>query len=214
MPFTSYSALVATVSDWLARDDLNAQVRDFIWLAECDVQRTVKFRLADKIEYATSIDKQSYIDLPADYAEGGFLNWIGDTTMPSIEVASYDVTAMHQKSPSFTSRSSGDTSVGTLHGEKLHIGQSPGAVPYEFFYKSGVQHLSERVPTNTLLREYPDCLLFGALVVATPYLGSDERIETWNGFYTNAKEETRMQEWRARSGHGALRMRPDVWPIR
>lgn len=210
MPFTGYTDLKASVADWLARDDLESQVVDFIWLAECDIQRAVKFRLADKIQSAKSVPGQDYIELPEDYSEGGFLRWTGSTTMPSLEVASYDVTARHQNQPTSTSSTGGDTIVGTLHGNRLYLGQGPGEIAYEFYYKAGVQHLSAKTNSNYLLKEYPDCLLFGALVVASPYLGADERIQTWATMYTNAKEETRMAEWRARSGHGVLRMRPDV----
>lgn len=210
MAFSGYDSLKETVADWLARDDLEAQIEDFIWLAECDLQRQVKFRMLDKIALGTSVDGQNYLELPADYAEGGFLNWVSDRSLPSIEVVSYDITARHQKNPALTARTGGDTAVGTLHGNRIHIGQAPGEISYELFYKSGVQHLGGANQTNYILQQYPDCLLFGALTVAAPFLGADERIQTWVGFYDNAKEETRMAEWRGRSGHGVLRMRPDV----
>lgn len=213
MPFTGYTDLQASVADWLARDDLEPQIVDFIWLAECDIQRAVKFRLADKIQVANSIAGQGYVELPEDYAEGGFLRWTGSTSMPSLEVGSYDMMHRHQQAPFSSNISGGDTIVSTLHGNRLYIGQEPGEIAYELFYKAGVQHLTAKDPSNYILKEYPDCLLFGALVVAAPYLGADERIGTWATMYTNAKEETRMAEWRARSGHGALRMRSDVWPL-
>lgn len=212
--FAGYAELKAAVGDWLARDDLDGQIEDFIYLAECDIQRQIKFRMLDKIELGSTIADQNYIELPADYAEGGFLNWKSDNSLPSIEVASYDVMARHQKFPSVVYRSGGDTTVGTLHGNRLYIGASPGKVDYEFFYKSGVQHLGKDNISNQLLRDYPDCLLFGALTLSAPYLGADERIQTWSAFYENSKEETRMAEWRARASHGVLRMRSEVWPVR
>jgi hypothetical protein len=94
------------------------------------------------------------------------------------------------------------------------IGRAPGEVEYDLFYKAGVEHLGGEIQTNHILQEYPDCLLFGALTVASPYLGADERIGTWANMYDNAKEETRMAEWRGRSGHGVLRMRSDVSHLR
>ena len=214
MAFVGYDALKEAVADWLAREDLEPQIEDFIWLAECDVQRQIRFRMLDTIKEGTSVDGQNYIDLPLDYAEGGFLNWISDRSLPSIEVVSYDIMARHQKNPALTARTGGDTSVGTVHGNRLHVGQAPGEVTYELFYKAGVQHLGGENQSNHILREYPDLLLFGSLLFAAPFLGADERIQTWLGFYENSKEETRMAEWRSRSGHGVLRMRPDVWPIR
>ncbi len=214
MSFKSYNALKMTIANWLARDDLESDIPDFIWLAECDVQRTVKFRLSDAIETGVTVADQSYIDLPDDYAEGGFLNWTSDTSLPTIEVVSYDVMAKIQKNPPFVATAGLDVRVGTLHGNRLHIGRAPGEILYELFYKRGVSHLGLKQQSNTILEQYPDVLLFGALLYSAPFLGADERIQTWVQYYDNAKEETRMQEWRARSGHGALRMRPDISPLR
>ena len=209
MAFTDYDDLCKTIAKWLARDDLAADIKDFVWLAEVDLQRSIKFRMQDEIASGETTTTEEYIELPADYAEGGFLRWTNDDTLPSIEVASYDVVDGIQKTPS-RDQTRGQPRVGFLHGSRLYIGRIPGSIEYDIFYKAGVQHLSSKVRTNLLLQQYPDCLLYGALVTSAPFLGADERIQTWMSFYENAKEETRMQEWRARSGHGTLRMRPEV----
>jgi len=207
--FSDYSSLVTTVERWLARDDLTNDVQGFIWLAECDIQRRVNFRLRDAVATGTTIAGDSYITLPSDYVEAGYLNWTSDSTIPSMEVASYDITmGMTTGSLSYTDP---ELRAGVVVGDKLYIGPAPtAAVTYRLFYKAGVSHLGADNKTNLILKEYPDCLLFGALVCAAGFLKDDERLNTWAPLYENAKRETAMSEERARTGHGALRMRPEV----
>ena len=210
MPFTNYKQLVAEVARWLARDDLNAEIRDFIWLAECDVQRDIATRLNDAIFDGESVADQDYIELPDDYIEGGFLNWTSDTTIPNLEISSLDVMSRIQKDPPLQALTGGDVRVGSVFGNRIYIGKPPGQVTYRLFYKSGVQHLSDAKPKNLILREYPDLLLFGALILSAPFLGADERIQTWQIFYSNAFEKTKQAEWRAKASSGVLRMRTEV----
>jgi len=210
MSFVDYDNLCATIGDWLARDDLTAQIKDFVWLAECDIQRKVRFRdPQDKIFQGSTVDGQEWLSLPGDYAEGGLLRWTSDDNQPILEVGSIDVvdTLQRDRNRGFTGTR---LRAGFLWGDRLYIGPSPGDLTFDLFYKSGVQHMGQDISTNLILQEYPDCLLYGALGTSAPFLGADERLATWGPLYERALEETQMAEWRARTGHGTLRMRPDV----
>ena len=166
-------------------------------------------RLNDSIATGTSVANQEYIDLPADYAEGFFLRWESDT-LPPVRVASFDVVAGFQKSSETSGTADTSTRVGTFHNNRIYLGPVPGAIAYTLFYKSGAQHLGPGNSTNILLQQYPDALLYGSLMHSAPYLGADERAMVWGQLFERAKESARQQEWRARSGHGPLRMQPDI----
>jgi hypothetical protein len=209
VPFLNYDNLKDAVANWLARSDLGTHIPDFVWLAECDIQRTVQFRLSEKQASGTTVNEQAYIDLPKDFVEGLYLQWQNDTSIPFMEIVSYDVNDTITRN-AVTSARGYPMRGGTIHGDRLYIAATPGEVDYTLWYKAGVQHLGVDVPTNLILQQYPDTLLYGALAHSAPFLGADERLATWVGLYDNAKEETRQQEWRSRTGHGALRMRPDV----
>ncbi len=213
MNFTDYDNLISTIEDFLSRDDLTDVIPTFIWLAETDIQRTVDFLMQDEIATGNTVESQDWIDLPADYLVGKYIRFPGDRIQPEIEISSYDHVNALQNRP--TPSQFGNQKRGAfVHGTRLYIGPSPNGVDnYELYYKAGIQHLSKTNPTNRILKQYPDCLLFGSLAVSAPYLGNDERIQTWVGFYENAKEETRQSEWRARSGIGTLRMRPEVYTV-
>lgn len=207
--FTDYEALCQTVERWLARDDLADDVRGFIWLAECDVQREVRVLFNDKIATGATIGGQEYISLPDDYAGGGLLRFTGDTSQSAIEVVSLNMLDDARiRGATYTTPV---LRVGSIIGSRIYIGPQPGgALDYELIYKAGVQHLSEQVRTNRLLQLYPDCLLFGALVCSAPFLKDDTRLSTWVPLYTNAKDAARRAEEDTRLGFGPLRMRSDV----
>jgi hypothetical protein len=46
--------------------------------------------------------------------------------------------------------------------------------------------LSSTQPSNVFLANYPDALLYGALIEAEPYLINDKRSETWATLYDRA----------------------------
>lgn len=209
--FIDYDNLCETIASWLARDDLTEEIKNFVWLAECDIQRTIRFRdPQDSIYESTTVEDQEWVELPEDYAEGGHLRWDNSNkTLPQLEVSS--IAALDQLSIQKASTWFGrEQRVAFLWGNRLYMGPVPGAEPFTLYYKSGVVHLSSKTSTNLILREYPDCLLYGSLATSAPFLGADERLGMWVQLYDNAKEETRKAEWRARTGHGLLRMRTDT----
>lgn len=207
--FVDYDNLVQGVADWLARDDLAGQIPDFIWLTECELQRDLSLRLNDATATGTAIAGQEYVELPEDYAEGFLLRWESDT-LPPVTVSSFDVVSRRQKGSESQSSSSATPRVGAFHKNRIYIGPTPGAQAYTLFYKAGTQHLGSSNQTNLLLREYPDALLYGSLMHSAPYLGADERALVWGQLFERAKEGARQQEWRSRTGHGPLRMQPDI----
>ena len=207
--FQDYDNLVRGVGDWLARDDLSDQIPNFIWLAECDLQRDLMLRLNDQVTTGFSVAGQEYIDLPPDYAEGFLLRW-EDDSLPPVTVSSLDVVSRHQKGNQAQGQASSMPRVGAFHGNRVYLGPVPGATAFTLFYKSGAVHLGPQNQTNIILREYPDALLYGTLMHSAPYLGADERTMVWGQMFERAKESARQQEWRSRTGHGPLRMQPDI----
>ena len=60
-----------------------------------------------------------------------------------------------------------------------HIGQEVD------FYKT-LTPLSESNTTNSILTNYPELYLYGALAESSPFLMQDERLNTWAGLYKEA----------------------------
>lgn len=58
----------------------------------------------------------------------------------------------------------------------------------EILYYEQPRFLGEDFQTNWLTEYAPDLLLYAALLEATPFLKSDERIQTWQGMYDRAAQ--------------------------
>ena len=207
--FVDYDNFVKAVGDWLARDYLSEEIPDWIWITECELQRDLNLRLNDAILTGTAVADQEYLDLPDDFAEGFYLRWESDT-LPPVTVSSFDKLDAIQKGRETSGTQNTRTRHGTFHNNRIYLGPVPGALDYTLFYKSGAQHLGPANQTNIILQQYPDALLYGTLMHSAPYLGSDERALVWGQLYARAKASARQQEWRARTGHGPLRMQPDI----
>jgi hypothetical protein len=69
------------------------------------------------------------------------------------------------------------------------ITPSPSAAQtLEVLYYEQPRFLGEDFQTNWLTEYAPDLLLYAALLEATPFLKSDERIQTWQGMYDRAAQ--------------------------
>ena len=208
MSFLSYDELVETIgTQWLARDDLDGPIKDFIWLVECDAQRRLRLPFTDAIESGTSIAGQDYIVLPADYTSGVRLRWTGDDILPTLELATRDITFKAQQQ---TASNAPVPGVGDVFGNRLYIGPGPGSTDYDLFYKRGTVHLGQNMPTNRLLREYPDVLLHGSLVEAGLYLKDPDRVAMHLPLYQEAIRTSKITEDKYKWGPGVLRMKPSV----
>jgi len=204
MGISTYDGLMETIADFLARDDLDSQIATFVWLAECDIQRSIRFVDNEKVLRGTADGE--YIQLPEDYMEGKYLRITDVSGNPEIVMTS----------PAFVNRLQAGTNntskprAAFIHGSRLYFGRDLGdGKDYELFYKAGIVHLGKSNQSNRILQMYPDCLLYGALATSAPYLGDDARMGTWLTLYGNAKNETMLSESRARTGPGLLTMKSD-----
>lgn len=208
MSFLSYDELIETIgTEWLARDDLDGNIKDFIWLVECDAQRRLRLPETDAIVSGTSIAGQNYIVLPDDYSTGIRVQWTGDTILPTLELASRDIVFKAQQQVASNSPVPG---VGDVFGNRLYIGPGPGSTDYDLFYKRGTVHLGQNMPTNRLLREYPDVLLHGSLLEAGLFLKDTDRVMSHAPLYQEAIRIGRINEDKYKWGPGVLRMKPSV----
>lgn len=208
MSFLSYDELIETIGvEWLARDDLDANIKDFIWLTECDAQRRLRLPETDAIFSGTSISGQDYIVLPDDYTSGVRINWTGDTVLPTLELATRDIVFKAQQQIATNVPVPG---VGDVFGNRLYIGPGPGSTEFDLFYKRGTVHLGQNMQTNRLLREYPDVLLHGSLLEAGLFLKDPERAMAHAPLYQEAIRMAKITEDKYKWGPGVLRMKPSV----
>jgi len=213
MSFVDYDNLLQTVAQWMARDDLLEDIADAVWMTECNLQREIQFDVAEKIHSSTTVANQGYVTLPDDFAEAMFFRWSGTTQRPPVRVVGWDTFDRIDRLNEASNTTSSQSRAGLVFANRLYITPSPGEFDFDLYYKAGVQHLGPGAQSNRILVEYPDALLYGSLTQMAPFVGDDERMQTWMPLYQSAAEQARQSEWRKRTGHGPLAMSPDmdVW---
>lgn len=217
MPFESYGELVETIGDWLARDDLDVQIPQFIRLTEIDAQRDLNLREIEQVVTGQLVADEALFPLPVDVLEPRlFIIQTSPPKMPmlvsrgKLEEIRYNAAF----NSSFGSGSAAEVFAYCVEGNNLNLAAAPGdTYDYQLTYIGPLAPLSDTNTSNYLLQQAPDIYLYGALCHSSPYLGTDERMQQWVTLYTSARDRFKKQEWKARTG-GAneLRIRPDYQP--
>jgi hypothetical protein len=181
MAFTNYSALKTTIASYLGRTDLTTQIPDFITLAETRLARELRTRQMLKSATSPMTSGDAKVALPTDFLEVRDLYIQGNPRMP--------VTYL---SPSaFTRDARADESglpvyYTVLASEFLFAPIPDGTRTLEILYYAKPAVLSDSNASNVFLANYPDALLYGALVEAEPYLINDARVQLWISLYDRA----------------------------
>jgi hypothetical protein len=55
-------------------------------------------------------------------------------------------------------------------------------------YYAKPEAMSDSNPSNVFMANAPDCLLYGALIEAEPFLMNDARLAVWSSLFTNATQ--------------------------
>lgn len=207
MPFSDYTELVETIARWLARKDLKSDVPAFIQLFEANASRDLGIREQEQVIPGALIAGQEYIDLPDDCL------WPRHLVLKERPIVVCDIVASHEFSKLKDYYQVAGTSkplIATHVGNQLRFGRTPSAAnTYDLWYVSGLPPLGEERKTNQVLKQAPDCYLYGSLLESAPFLGHDDRLATWGAIYGERARSYRMMNWRAKTGGGPLTMRPD-----
>ena len=175
MSLTTYEGLKASLANWLNRSDLTTEIPDFISLAEDRLSQEVRIPTIEKT-ISITLDSNGAFDIPADFLELKYafynnnplqrvsLNELRDfaSTSGSPEIFAREVRKfIFQPIPTMTAT------------DKLNL----------IYYKN-VPVLSALNPTNELLEMGPQLYLYGSLVEASNFLGSDP--SRWETSYQSA----------------------------
>jgi hypothetical protein len=181
MAYTNYTDLQASVAGYLGRSDLASQIPDFILFAEIRLSRELRTRSMLKSATATTVAGDPRISLPSDFLEIRDLFVQGNPRMPltylSPSAFTRDARADESGLPVFY----------TVLTSEFQFGPKPDTdYSLEILYYAKPTVLSSTTPSNVFLANYPDALLYGALIEAEPYLINDARSQTWATLYDRA----------------------------
>lgn len=181
MAFTNYSALKTTVANYLGRSDLTTQIPDFITLAETRLARELRTRQMLKSATSLMTSGDAKLALPTDFLQVRDLYIQGNPRMPVTYLApsafTRDARADESGLPFYYT---------VLAAEFLFAPIPDAARTLEILYYAKPAVLSDSNASNVFLANYPDALLYGALLEAEPYLINDARVQLWVSLYDRA----------------------------
>lgn len=195
MPFNSYSAVRASLANWLSRDDLSTSLDDFIALAEERLARELRIRATEVTMNVTLSGGVAAI--PSDYAQLKHVYIAGNPVQP---LDPKESTWLYKQFPVRSSDSK--PRFVAEDGPNFVFGPHPDSnyVLKGVYWKKPAA-LSSSNTTNEWTSDAPDALFFAALCESAPFLVNDERILVWEGKYAEAKDRiNRAEKKRTRKG--------------
>lgn len=190
MAISSYSELVTAVTNWLARDDLEDRIPEFIKLAEAKFNRTLLHPLMEKRSTATvdiDSDEPEFVSLPGDFQSMRRVRLSTVAGKPRLEFMAQSQLEDYRYS---IDNVSGQPTYYTIMGSELELAATPNEeYGLEMVYRANLSALSEVNTTNWLLSLAPDAYLYGALLESTPYIGDDERVPLWSSAVQTVVEQ-------------------------
>ena len=180
MALNTFTALKASVADFLNRDDLTAVIPDFISLAEAQINRDVRHWKMEARSSGQQDPSDEYMQIPADWVETIRLHLTGSGTSV-VNLISRDAMADKRQGDNDTS----GTPMYYTHADgQFQLYPTPNATTdFELHYYQKIPSLISN-SDNWLLLDSPDVYLYGALLHSAPYLAEDERVAIWAQMYS------------------------------
>jgi len=200
MSIGSYQELKDAIANFLARDDLTAQIPDFIQLAEARMSRELETREQEKRATATLTAGDEYIALPTDMRE-----------IRSVKLNVSPVKVLSYFSPigldtQYSSDGQGRPEGYSIVGKEMKLRPIPDTgYTAEIIYIGTLPAISDTV-TPTLFLRSPDLYLYGSLAEAYAYLLDEGRATQYDAKFSRGIQEVKVDEERSHYGSGSLQV--------
>jgi len=203
MALNTYTALKASIADFLNRDDLTAVIPDFITLAEAQINRDVRHWNMEARSSGQQTGGDEYMQIPADWVETIRLH-LTATGTTVVNLISRDAMADKRSSAEDVS----GTPIYYTHADgQFQLYPTPSAdTDFELLYYQKVPSLSSNAD-NWLLLDSPDVYLYGALLHSAPYLAEDQRVAIWAQMYSAAVQRLNEASDNARYSGSGLKLK-------
>jgi len=171
MALDNYSNLKTTIANFLARDDLNTEIDDFIDLTEADFNRRLRIRAMEVVDNSFTIDSQTET-LPTGFLQ--IRSFILTSATPD-RVLSL-MTPFHQADTQDYSNS-GVPRAFSIEGNNFRFSPAPDSTyTARLVYYKAFNDIGTSSTTNTILTKFPDIYLYGALYYASTFIrGMDQQ---------------------------------------
>lgn len=191
MAINTYALLQAAVANWVERTDLTLRIPEFITLAEARINRRLQRSNLETDVPMVGVAGSRFIPLSASFDTAVQL-WLNEAAGRSRLIA---VSAAQME----TSTTPGRPSYWAIDGNNLAFERPlDQAYPFEL-RQTAMLALSDTFPTNSILTQWPDLYLNGALAEAAPFMLDDERLKMFEPKFQVSLEEVGRHESRNRA---------------
>lgn len=191
MALATYSDLKTAIANEIERADLTAQIPDFITRAESRINRRLRRSNLETEIALTGIEGSRFIALPSNFdtAVALFRNLVsGRELMRPVAPAQMETIATNGR-PNFW----------CIDGTSLAF-ERPCDQGNSFTLRlNAMLGLSDAAPTNSILTQWPDLYLYGAVVEAAMYMLDDDRMGIYERKFTTTMDEVGQHEGRNQS---------------
>lgn len=200
MAIIDYSSLQTAVAGYLHRDDLTANIPDFISLAEARLNRRLRIRAME--QRATGTAASGLIALPTGYRQARSLHIANGGSYKRIDYVTPERAGLYP--------SSGSPSAFTVVGSNIELLPAKD-VDYRLIYYKAMGALSGS--QNWLILNAPDVYLYATLLEASPFLKADGRIPVWQSMLEQAVSDLEAEDRMGAMGGNTVGIRTDN-PVR
>lgn len=198
MAISTYAELQVAAANWLIRSDLTARIPEFITLAESRLNRVLRKRQAEIDVAMTGVASSRTIALPAAYSEALTVWLTPPGSATRTELNFIDPAKM------IATTDAGQPYAWTIDGANLAF-ERPCDQAYAFTLRCLEKYaLSDAVPTNSLLSDYPDAYLFGTLCEAGPFLRDADLTSAYESRLTRSIGEINAKDARSRAAQALV----------
>ena len=209
MALATYTDLQSSIAAWMDRADLTSVIPDFIALFETTANAEMPLRTRFNLTATAlnTVNGTATVNLPSDFLEAKAL--VNTASTPYDILASYTASSLYTQFPNAAQK--GRPRGFTYIGSTLELAPVPDAVyALKLYYYQKVTSLSAGNTTNWLLTNFPNLYLFGSLVAAEAYLGSDPRMEVWGNLYGDLIQKLSSANERGQYGDAPLSVKIDT----
>ena len=173
---STYDELVAELTDYMIHDEAADNIPGFIRLAESQFESVLRVReMERRVTYMIGSED---LTVPTDFLEAR--SFVLTDSGVKLEYESIDTLEARKSS-------TGNPCFFTIWGEELLVypeAASDSPVKASFRYTGRMQPLSPSAPVNSVLTNYPDIYLYGALTHSAGYLKDPNMQGQWGAMFT------------------------------
>jgi len=195
---TTYTNLQTEIANWLHRDNLTAEIPDFIALCEATLQ--VRCKLVEFESTATVTITSGVGTLPTGFVGMRSVYWNDSLAQPLQYITPEQFDAMR-------SWGEGDTYFYTISGSTIRTSNTETGSVIMTYYAKFVP-LSGSNASNAILASFPDAYLYGSLVQACIYQMDDAGAAKYSSLFSGAIDRINENNEARKYAGATLQVRP------